>query len=184
MSEVVARLAIDTDQSGGLVLGCKLPLPGSPWQVRGVWSAPTRSGKWHQGDADQTFPEIAQLTVGFPIVVSIERPQAIYKPVRVKGRMQSKIMKDATIKLAMMAGRYVERCESMGWSVELVSVDDWQRAMLAGAPGRTTKDKSLFVAAHRWPGIDLQPGRRRVDQHGVADAACILAYAIEQDRRR
>jgi hypothetical protein len=58
-----------------------------------------------------------------------------------------------------------------------VSPQTWQRTMLAGMPGATTKEKSIRAAKKAWPGLDLRRTlRSKTDDDGFADAVWLAEH--------
>jgi len=172
---------IDPDASGGVAL---LSPSGV---ILGTWTAPTRSGKWHPADARRLFAEVA---VFGPFRVSIESAELIWvnaskrtgrsglgakKSTRYKG-----VSPEGTRGLALMVGRYEGMLTQMGVDWVTIRPQEWQKPMHKRVPGADTKARSINAARLAHPSIDLQPGRRQTDQHGVADAWCIAEY----ERRR
>lgn len=171
-------LGIDTDKDGGL---CLLSPQG---RVIRTWSAPTRSGEWRDDDARSMFGEAVDLAPD-GIHAVIEEPTIVWVQVKRprkrglgknKSVMWSRAEPKATRKLALLAGRYMGICCGLSIPYEVVEARTWQGAVLKGAPGASTKEQSLWMAKHSAPGINLSPGRRRTEQHGIADAFCMAEW--------
>lgn len=58
-----------------------------------------------------------------------------------------------------------------------VAARTWQAKMLPKGYDNT-KLASIAVCKREAPGVDLQPGRRRKDHDGIADALCMAMYGI------
>lgn len=75
---------------------------------------------------------------------------------------------------------------SLGWSwmlaafripYQLVKPQDWQRAVLAGMPGKDPKAKSIAAAKRTWPSIRLnRTARSTRDDDGFADALWLAEF--------
>jgi hypothetical protein len=58
----------------------------------------------------------------------------------------------------------------------------WQEAVLADIPGGDDVKARAVARAAQIAGINLTPGRRRVPHTGIADAACMALYGLQQTR--
>ncbi len=58
----------------------------------------------------------------------------------------------------------------------------WQKATLADIPGGDDSKARSVARAAQIVGINLTPGRRRVPHTGIADAACMALYGLQQTR--
>lgn len=72
-------------------------------------------------------------------------------------------------------GRIEGVLQCLGLSYQLVKPQAWKRVILKG----TARDKKAAIdfVRGRYPTIDLLPGQKRVPHDGIADAACIAAWA-------
>lgn len=67
--------------------------------------------------------------------------------------------------------------EGLGREYQLVLPQVWQRLVLAGVPGESTKARSVAVARRLFPGLSLlATARSRKPHDGLADALCIAEY--------
>ena len=69
---------------------------------------------------------------------------------------------------------------SLGIPYEIVRPRAWQKAVLSGVEGADTKARSVMKCQRTFPTIDLTPGRKRKPMDGIADAACMALYALNQ----
>lgn len=58
----------------------------------------------------------------------------------------------------------------------------WQDAVLADIPGGDDVKARAVARAAQIVGLNLTPGRRRVPHTGIADAACMALYGLQQTR--
>lgn len=57
----------------------------------------------------------------------------------------------------------------------------WQKTMFKGTDSKLdTKSRAIQVCQRRLPTLDLKPGRKRVPHTGLADAACMALYALQE----
>lgn len=166
-------IGVDTDASGGLVV-----LSPRAESVIATFTAPTKSGRWHHGDAAALVEALREAIAPHGQAhVFIEEDQ----PIRGDGG-EVKTRMHATRMLARMVGRYEVLLAPLAASCALVAVSEWQPAQLGRHRILSADTKSASIAAARslWPGIDLTPGRRREPQHGVSDAALIARHGLRR----
>jgi crossover junction endodeoxyribonuclease RuvC len=77
-------------------------------------------------------------------------------------------------------GQLIGMCQVLGWSYQLVGVHTWKNKILKD----TAKDKDAAISvAHRlFPQVNLVPAGRRKVHDGIADALCILQYALLEEK--
>lgn len=97
--------------------------------------------------------------------VAIERQQAY------RGQGLS-----STAKTMRAYGQLEGICQGLGLSYLLPRPQEWQE-LLDGTPGEG-KGRSIAWCQKHLPDLDLTPGRLRVPHDGLADAACIAAWAL------
>jgi len=54
----------------------------------------------------------------------------------------------------------------------------WKKIVLAGTD--KSKDAAILFVENHYPAIDLFPGKCRKAQDGIADAACLMHYGLNQ----
>lgn len=86
----------------------------------------------------------------------------------------------STFKFGMGYGKILGVLECAGISHQLVTPQAWKKVVLAG----TNRDKNAAIefCQRMYPMIDLQPGKCRTPQDGIADAVCIAHYAKLMDK--
>lgn len=83
-------------------------------------------------------------------------------------------------RLATGYGMLLGILEAMGIPYRLVLPMNWKTKVL-GSYG-TDKEAAIAWTQDNCPQVDLIPGRCRVPQDGIADAACLAAYGLQRGR--
>ena len=77
-------------------------------------------------------------------------------------------------------GRIEAAVEIMAPVLIKIAPITWKSALFGKKA--VSKEEAIDYAITNYPWVDLEPGRCRSPQDGIADAVCILAYAIKQER--
>lgn len=163
MSRIVG---IDPGLKGGLVLLA----PGTYWAT----PMPTRTGRGDKGVIDGLVIA-GWLLAAEPDWVVIER-QGARNTFNSSGKAQRRT--SAEFRYATGYGKILGVLESMKLKHKTVDPQVWKREILAG----TDRDKDAAVShvQRELPDLDLTPGRCRVPQDGLADAACIALWGTRR----
>ncbi|MEM7000893.1 MAG: Holliday junction endonuclease [Pseudomonadota bacterium] len=75
-------------------------------------------------------------------------------------------------------GKILAVCELAEIPWQLVRPPAWKKRVLAG----TARDKNAAInhVRHRYPWVDLTPGRRTKPHDGIADAVCIAEWGVKE----
>lgn len=162
MSNPRLIVGVDIGKDGGLVA----LLDG---QVLFAAKMPTwREGEKHRVDGARITELYQRLPSGLEVVTYME---SIFAP-----RPQGRSGTNGALALGAAHAIALDRARDFG-RVEHVSSRAWQSAL--GCNHQDYKMRKQLAIEHvkrRWPRINLQPGRCKVPQSGIADAACIAEY--------
>lgn len=158
---------IDPGLKGGLVLlgdgpprGCLMPLTEDGKQINGA-----RLAAW--------------LFVHEPDLVILERLGA-----RSMTDQGGKAIRNAGNEFRFATGYGVIQgvLQALAIPYRLASPQAWKRRVLAGTDW--SKQAAIAHVQRTLPDLDLVPGKCRVPQDGLADAACLALYGQHRERKR
>ncbi len=121
---------------------------------------------------------MANLLFGLrPCTAFLERQHAMPAFKGAEGRTRSQGA-STTFAIGYGYGLWVGVLVALGIPVQIVSASVWQKEVLRGVPGTTTKDKAVMAVELRCPSINLKEGRRTHPHLGLADACCLALYGL------
>jgi crossover junction endodeoxyribonuclease RuvC len=77
-------------------------------------------------------------------------------------------------------GQLIGFCQTLKLRYVLVTPQAWKKEVLVGT--NKDKDAALEYCSRTYPNINLIPERCRTPHDGIADALCILTYAINKEK--